>query len=51
MAESIPEYDELKLRIERGSGTTYRVVASGPDGSTGEGTFSTPVASILHQRS
>jgi hypothetical protein len=42
MAGPIPEYDELKLRIERGTGEAYHVVAFAADGSTAEGTFSTP---------
>jgi CHAT domain len=42
MAEGIPEYDELKLRIEPGPREAYRVIAFGPDGSTAEGTFSAP---------
>jgi hypothetical protein len=43
MAEGIPEYDELKLRIEPGEGDgAYRVLAFGPDGSTASGAFSPP---------
>jgi CHAT domain len=42
MAGRIPDYDELKLRIERGTGDSYRVVAFAADGSTAEGTFATP---------
>ena len=42
MAEGIPSYDELKLRIERGAEGTYHVVAFGPDGSTASGIFSAP---------
>lgn len=43
MVERIPDYDELKLRIEPGQGDgAYRVLASGPDGSTASGTFSPP---------
>jgi hypothetical protein len=42
MPGRIPQYDELKLRIEKGSGQSYHVVAFAPDGSTAEGTFSSP---------
>jgi hypothetical protein len=42
MPARIPNYDELKLRIERAPGETYHVVAFAPDGSTGEGSFSPP---------
>jgi uncharacterized repeat protein (TIGR01451 family) len=42
MAEGIPNYDELKLRIERGEEGSYRVLALGPDGSTANGTFALP---------
>ena len=33
----IPEYDDLKLRIEAGDGDSYRVVAFGPGGNTATG--------------
>ena len=42
MTGRIPDYDELKLRIERGTGESYHVVAFAADGSTAEGTFSSP---------
>jgi hypothetical protein len=42
MAEGIPGYDELQLRIRRGVEGTYQVAATGPDGSTASGTFSLP---------
>lgn len=42
MAEGIPSYDELKLRIGPAEGGAYQVVAFGPDGSTASGTFSLP---------
>jgi hypothetical protein len=42
MADGIPTYDELKLRIGRGAEGVYQVVAFGPDGSTGSGAFSLP---------
>ena len=42
MAEGLPHYDELKLRLEPGEGGAYRVRAEGPDGSTASGTFTPP---------
>ena len=42
MTGRIPDYDELKLRIERGTGDGYQVVAFAADGSTAQGTFSSP---------
>lgn len=42
MAEVIPDYDELKLRIEKGRGKSYRVLAFGPDGGTSLGAFRAP---------
>ncbi len=42
VAEGIPSYDELKLRIGQGAGGTYQVVAFGPDGSTASGSFELP---------
>ncbi len=42
MAEVVPSYDELQLRIQRGEEGGYQVVAFGPDGSTGSGSFSLP---------
>jgi hypothetical protein len=42
MPGPIPDYDELKLRIESGAGQTYHVVAFAPDGSTAEGSFASP---------
>jgi hypothetical protein len=42
VAHGIPSYDELKLRIGRGTEGTYQVVAFGPDGSTASGTFVLP---------
>jgi hypothetical protein len=42
MADGIPSYDELKLRIARGAEGAYEVEAFGPDGSTASGSFSLP---------
>lgn len=42
MAEGIPDYDDLKLRIEPNLSGSYRVFATGPDGSTAEGSFTSP---------
>ena len=42
MAEHVPTYDELKLRIQDGAAGSYQVLAFGPDGSTAAGTFSLP---------
>jgi hypothetical protein len=38
----LPEYDELKLRIQRRDDDAYRVVAFGPGNSTATWTFSLP---------
>jgi CHAT domain len=46
MATGIPEYDELKLRVEPGSEGVYRVVAFGPDDSVAEGWFSAPFTKV-----
>jgi WD40 repeat protein len=43
MAEAIPSYDELKLRLEKEEATSsYRVLAFGPHGRVGRGTFMSP---------
>lgn len=42
MTEEALAYDELSLRIEPGPEDRYRVVVSGPDGSTASGTFALP---------
>lgn len=42
MTERDLVYDELSLRIEPGPKDCYRVLVSGPDGSTASGTFSLP---------
>jgi CHAT domain-containing protein len=38
----IPDYDELKLRIEPLEEGSYRALAFGPDGSTAQGAFDIP---------
>ncbi len=45
MAGGIPEYDELKLRVESGD-DGYRVVAFGPDGATATGHFAIPMSKM-----
>ena len=40
----IPDYDDLKLRIEPGEGDSYRVVAFGPGGNTASGRFARPIS-------
>ncbi len=42
----IPEYDDLKLRIEPGEGDSYRVVAFGPGGNTASGRFARPISEV-----
>jgi len=42
MAERIPHYDELELRIAPGPEGAYRVIASGADGSLASGSFLLP---------
>src|SRR5215218_1898070 len=46
MAEGIPEYDEIKLRIEPGPRGTYRVLAFTADGSTAHGRFKIPRSTV-----
>ena len=46
ITESIPNYDELKLRIGRGTEGSYQVVAFGPDGSTASSKFELPFDEI-----
>jgi ABC-type multidrug transport system ATPase subunit len=41
--ESNPSYDDLQLRIERGEGASYRVLATASDGRTARSTFETPI--------
>jgi CHAT domain len=43
MAVSIPEYDELKLQLERGAGNSYTVIAESADGRRVRGFFTRPV--------
>lgn len=42
MAETIPDYDELELRLQRGGEGSYRVWATGPDDSRGSEDFALP---------
>jgi hypothetical protein len=42
MAQGIPDYEELKLRIQPGPGGGYGVLAFAADGSTAQGTFTKP---------
>ncbi len=44
MAEGIPDYDELKVRIDPHEPGKYRVLAFAPDGSTGQTTFTLPIS-------
>lgn len=46
ITEGIPNYDELKLRIGRGTEGSYQVVAFGPDGSTASSKFELPFDEI-----
>ena len=43
-ADSIPEYDELRLRVEVHDEATYDVVAFAPDGGTVTGRFERPLS-------
>jgi len=45
MTERIPDYVELKLRIEPGP-AGYRTLAIGPDGSSATGAFSVPFSDV-----
>lgn len=45
-SRSIPEYDELKLRVQQGPGDTYRVHAQASDGSAVTGTFRRPLSEL-----
>lgn len=42
MAEQTPTYDELSIRIQRGDGERYNIVASAADGATASGEFALP---------
>jgi tetratricopeptide (TPR) repeat protein len=47
MAGGIPDYDELKIRVEPGQAeATYNVLAFGPEGSIASGTFTSPFTKI-----
>lgn len=46
MAAGIPDYDELKVRIEPGPEGRYHVLAFGPEGTTASGTFVPPFAQM-----
>jgi hypothetical protein len=46
MTEGIPEYDELKVRIDAGQPGLFTVLAIGPDESTATGTFSIPFSTL-----
>jgi hypothetical protein len=46
MAEAVPDYEELELRIEPGPGDSYQVLASAHDGSTARGTFTRPFSDV-----
>ncbi len=43
MADGIPDYDELSLRIDPGPGDSYHVVAAAPSGARASGNFSRPL--------
>lgn len=45
-SRSIPEYDELKLRVQPGPGDTYRVHALASDGSAATCTFRRPLSEL-----
>jgi hypothetical protein len=46
MAQEIPEYDELSLRIQQGRGDAYRLLVEAPGGETAEGEFSNPFSAL-----
>ena len=46
MPDGIPEYDELKLRIERARRGRIHVVASSSDGGTATGDFRSPISAL-----
>jgi hypothetical protein len=46
MAEGIPEYDELKLRVEPAESGTYRLLAFGPHDSAATETFALPFSEL-----
>jgi tetratricopeptide (TPR) repeat protein len=43
VTDSLPDYEELQLRVRPGQRGAYRVEAVGPDGSRASGTFRLPV--------
>lgn len=45
-SRAIPEYDELKLRVQPGPGDTYRVHALASDGSAATSTFRRPLSEL-----
>lgn len=45
-SRAIPEYDELKLRVQPGPGDTYRVHALASDGSAATCTFRRPLSEL-----
>jgi hypothetical protein len=47
MAKGIPDYNELKLRIQRSPDDSYHVIVFGPDGSTATESFSLPSDLII----
>ena len=46
MPDGIPDYDELKLRIEAAREGGYHVVASSSDGGTATGDFQSPISEL-----
>ena len=46
MPDGIPDYDELKLRIEPPREGEYHVVASASDGGTATGDFQSPISAL-----
>jgi hypothetical protein len=47
VSEQLPDYDELRLRIEPGPADgEYRLLASGPDGATASGTLELPFSEV-----
>ncbi len=46
VAQDVPEYDELSLRIQPGRGDAYRVLVEAPGGATAEGEFSNPFSPL-----
>src|SRR6185295_14465198 len=42
--EKVAAYDELDLRVERGDGVAYRILATTSDGRTARGNFQRPIS-------